>query len=92
MTLIFDFHKGSCTHLVNCIYQLSHHRLQLFMKIPLFYRFPIHKHEGPNLPCRKIDQRQPRVIIGKNLVVLKHPMLHTKFQGQPPFGSGEEDF
>ena len=25
--------------------------------------------------------RQPRVIIWTNLVVLEHPMLHTKFQG-----------
>ena len=28
MTLTFDIHIGSCTHLVNCIYQLWHHRLQ----------------------------------------------------------------
>ena len=26
------------------------------------------------------------------VVVLKHPMLHTKFQGHQPFGSGEDDF
>ena len=26
------------------------------------------------------------------LVVLKQPMLHTKFQGHMSFGSGEEDF
>ena len=28
MTLTFDIHIGSCTHLDNCIYQLWHHRLQ----------------------------------------------------------------
>ena len=27
-----------------------------------------------------------------NLVVLEHQILHTKFQGHRPFGSGEEDF
>ena len=27
-----------------------------------------------------------------NLVVLEHPMTHTKIQGHRPFGSGEEDF
>ena len=43
-------------------------------------------------PCRKIGQGQPRVTIWINLVVLEHPMLHTKFQFHQPFGSGEEDF
>ena len=32
----------------------------------------------PNLPLRKIGQGQPIVIIWTNLVVLEHPMLHTK--------------
>ena len=27
-----------------------------------------------------------------NLVVLAYSMLHTKFQGHGPIGSGEEDF
>ena len=26
------------------------------------------------------------------MVVLEHPMLHTKFQGHWPFDSGEKDF
>ena len=43
-------------------------------------------------PCRKIGQGQPRVIIWINLVVVEHPMPHTKFQGHRPVGSGEEDF
>ena len=43
-------------------------------------------------PCYKIGQGQPRVIIWINLVVLEHPMLHTKFQSHQLFGSGEEDF
>ena len=30
------------------------------------------------------------VIIWTNLVLLEHPMLHTKFQGRQPFGSGED--
>ena len=32
-------------------------------------------------PCRKIGQGQSRDIIWANLVVLEHPMMHTKFQG-----------
>ena len=36
--------------------------------------------------------KSPMVIIWTNLVVFKHPMPHTKFQGHRPFGSGEEDF
>ena len=32
MTLTFGTHKASCTHLVDCIYQLLYNRLQLFLK------------------------------------------------------------
>ena len=39
-----------------------------------------------------MGQGQPRVIIWTKLVVLEHPMLHTKIQGHRPLGSGEEDF
>ena len=48
MTLTFDIHKGSCTNLVDCIYQLWY-RLQHFLKKTLFYLFPIQKDKGPNL-------------------------------------------
>ena len=41
--LTFDIHRGLCTHLVDCIYQFRHHRLQKFLKNPLFYLFPIQK-------------------------------------------------
>ena len=72
---------------------VSNHGLQQFLKNPLFYLFPIKKNLKDHiLPCRKISQCQPRVIIWANLVVLEHPMMHTKFQGHLPFGSGEEDF
>ena len=42
-------------------------------------------------PCCKIGQGQHWVIIWINLVVLEHPMLHTKFQGHRPFDSKEEE-
>ena len=42
--------------------------------------------------CHKIGQGQPSFIIWANVVVLKHPMKHTKFQDHQPFGSREEDF
>ena len=71
---------------------VSYHRRQWFLKNPLFYLFPIQKHKGPNWTCRKIGQGQPRVIIWANLVILKHPMMHTKIQGHRPSGSGEEVF
>ena len=38
-----------------------------------------------------MGQGQLRVIIWANLVVLEHPMMHTKFQGHQPFGPGKED-
>ena len=40
----------------------------------------------PNLtlPCRKIDQGHPRVIILSNYDGLRSSMLHTKFRIGPP--------
>ena len=38
-----------------------------------------------------MGQGQPRVIICTTLVVLSYTMLHTKFQGHWPIGSGAED-
>ena len=46
MTLALNIHIPSLTQLVVCIYQLSGHRLQLFLKNPLFSLFPIE----PKLP------------------------------------------
>ena len=46
----------------------------------------------PNLTFRKIGQGHPRVIILSNYDWLKSTMLHTKFRGNRPTGSGEEDF
>ena len=63
------------------------------MKNPLFYLFSPYKSIWDQIwPCRKVSQGQLRVIIWTNLVVLEHPMLHTKFQSHRPFGSREEDF
>ena len=39
-----------------------------------------------------MGQRQPRVIIYINFEELTPQMLHIKFQGNWPRGSGEEDF
>ena len=55
---------GSCTHLVNCIYQLWHHRLKQFLKYPLFYLFFIQKHTGPNLT---LPQNRSRSTQGHHL-------------------------
>ena len=50
MTLTFDIHIGSCTHLVNCIYQLwYYHIFNSFWKIHWFTFFLIRKHKGTNL-------------------------------------------
>ena len=61
-----------------------------FWKIHCFTFFPYKSIRDQIWPCRKICQRQSRVIIWTNLVVSEHPMLHTKFQGHRPFGSGED--
>ena len=91
MTLAFDNYKDSCTHLVDYIYQLWHHRLQQFLKNPLFYIFP-YKSIGDRIwPCRKQGHCQPRVIIWTNLVLLENPMLHANFQCHQSFGFRVED-
>ena len=46
----------------------------------------------PNLTYSKIGQGHPRVIILSNYDGLTSPMLHTKFRGNRPTGSGKEDF
>ena len=43
-------------------------------------------------PFKDIGQGQPRVMIYTNFVVLQTLMLHTKFQGNWPTSSREEDF
>ena len=93
VTLTFDIHIVSYTDLVNCIYQRWHHRLLEFLKYPLFYLCLTYKSIREEIwPCRKIGQGEPSVIIWTNMIVFVHPILHTKFQGHRPFGSGDEVF
>ena len=54
--------------------------------------FPFKCLWNQNWPCHKIGQGQLRVMIYINFVVLQMLMLHAKFQGNWPSGSGEEDF
>ena len=63
-----------------------------FWKTHCFTFFPYKSIRNQIWPCRKIEQGQLRIIIWANLVVLEHPMMHTKFQVHWPFGSREEDF
>ena len=42
--------------------------------------------------CSKRDQGQLKVIIWTIFLVLRYPMLYTKFQGHQSTGSGGEDF
>ena len=46
MTLTFGIHKASCTHLVDCIYQLLYNRLQLFLKKSIVLPFSHTKAQG----------------------------------------------
>ena len=63
-----------------------------FPKIHSFHFFPCKSLCFQIWPCRKISQGHPRVIILSNYDGLTSPMLHTKFRGNRPDGSGEEDF
>ena len=78
-------------HLVNCIYPtLTSQTTILSEKSIVLLFFPYKSIRDQIWPCHKIGLGQPRVIIWTNLVVLEHPMLHTKFQSHS--GSGEEEF
>ena len=89
MTLTFNTHTTSLNQLVVCIYQLSGHRLQHFLKNPLFSLFPIEMPKLPNLTLQKIGQGQPKVTIYTNFVEVESPMLHAKFQDNRTSGSGD---
>ena len=92
MTLTFGTLRASCTHLVDCIYQLWYHRLQKFLKTHCFTFFPYKTIMDQIWHGRKTGQGQPIGIIWINFVVLEYPVLHTNFQSHRPFGSREEDF
>ena len=49
--------------------------------------FPNKCIRNQNWPLRNKSKDQPRIIIWRNLVVLKYPMLHTKFHVYRLFGS-----
>ena len=78
------------TSVICCQFQIIDNNS--FWKIHCFTFFPYKSIRDQIWPCSKIGQGLPRVIIWAHLVVLKHPMMHTKIQGHWPFGSGEEDF
>ena len=88
MTLTFDIHIGSCTHLPILISKTT---IVSETSIILPF-FPYKSIRDQIWPWRKIGQGQHKVIILTNLVVLEYSMLHTKFQGHRPFGSREDFF
>ena len=79
---------------IRCLLPLAFRYLAAIVseKYTVFTFFPIEKAKLPNLPCRKIGQGHSRVIISTNYDGQESRMLHTKFCGNPPAGSGEEEF
>ena len=73
----------------NCSFWISG-RGRLAEKIHCFTFFQYKSIMDQIWPCRKIGQGQPKVIIWTYLVALEYPMLHIKFQGYRPFGSGDD--
>ena len=92
MTLTFDIHTGSCTHLACSVYGNLTCFVHTVNNLCTSAFFPYKSIRDQIWPCRKIGQGQPRVIIWTNLVVLEHPMLHTKFLGHRPFGLEKKVF
>ena len=93
MTLTYDILKASCTHLVDCFYQLDIIDNNSLWKTSSFYLFPHTKSKRDQIwPCCKIGKGHPMAVIWTNKIVFENQMLHTKFQGHRLFGSREEDF
>ena len=69
-----------------------HQRAQWQLNNTLFQLFHYQSLRDKIWPCSKRGQGQLRVIIYIDFVELVPQMLHTKFQGNRPSGSGEEDF
>ena len=91
MTLTFDIHSTSLTHLAECFKPLWDLRLQMVSKKKIHF-LPYKSLCNQIWPWCKIGQGQSKVIIWTTLVELPYTMLHTKFQGHRSIGSGEEDF
>ena len=86
MTLVFGIHRGSHT----TYFHITDY--QCFGKIQCFAFSPIRSLRDQIWSGWKICQYQSRVTIWTNLVVLSHLIIHTKFQGNQPSGSGEDEF
>ena len=72
---------------------LSYHTdYHCFGKIQCFMFSPFKISRAQIWPPQKIGQGQPRVTICINFVILSNLMLHTKFQGNQPSDSEEDDF
>ena len=85
MTMAFGIHWGA----QNTFFHITDYHC--FGKMQWFTFSPFPSPRDQIWHWQKMGQGQPRVIIWTNLVVLSHLMLHTKFQGNQPSGSGEED-
>ena len=70
MTLTFNFQYSHTN-----IYQLSGHRVQYFLKYPLFSFFPIEKPSYQIWACRKIGQGHSRLII-VHIMMGRSPRLY----------------
>ena len=68
-------------------YWLSYHKPPLFWKKCTFSHS---KSQGTKFDLEKKGSRSTLVTIWTNLVELGHLVLHTKFQGNQPSGSGED--
>ena len=82
--------KMSC-HLIDLL-QISKKCLWNLISYNFFHDLihVLQKHKGPNLTLPYNRSRSTRVIIWANLVVLEHPIMHTKFQGHQLFGSRKD--
>ena len=90
MTLTFNTHISSYIQWHVPSYYLSGTGCNNFWKIHCFQFFLKKSLSYQIWPCRKIGQGRSRIINWTNHDGLKSPMLHTKFRGNRPAGSGED--
>ena len=78
---------------ISCLHQATFKsQTAIVAKISIVFTISHVKSYFQNLPCHKIGQGYPRVIILANYMYdgLASPILHTKFHGNRPTGSGED--
>ena len=92
VSLTFGTYINPCLIRLNISWKYFDFGLNNYRKMNISRLFPNKCIRNQIWPCQKVGQGHPRLIICANLVGPTSPMLHTKSQGNWPFGSREKRY